>query len=180
LPHVGTEPSLQPITNEHLIHPTANKEDGARLDVAADSFWGNDRQRTFFDIRVFNPLVPSYQNTPLAQCYRRNEQEKKRAYDQRVREIEHGSFSPLVFSATGGMGTVATVVYISVGGNDCRKACEVLQYNYAVDQVQTNDCVLPSCVSVDLDHPNTTPTTIMLSVNALLTLPAQWARFLHD
>ena len=28
-----------------------------------------------------------------------------------MREIEHGSFSPLVFSATGGMGTVASVVY---------------------------------------------------------------------
>ena len=65
----------------------------------------------FFDIRVFNPLAPSYQNTPVAQCYRRNEQENKRAYDQRVREIEHGSFSPLVFSATGGMGTVASVVF---------------------------------------------------------------------
>ena len=39
------------------------------------------------------------------------ELEKKRAYDQRVREIEHGSFSPLVFSTTGGMGTTATVVY---------------------------------------------------------------------
>ena len=109
--NVGTEPSLQPITDEHLIHRTANKEDGARLDVAAENFWGNDRQRAFFDIRVFNPLAQSYQNTPLAQCYRRNEQEKKRAYNQRVREIEHGSFSPLVFSATGGMGTVASVVY---------------------------------------------------------------------
>ena len=82
--NVGTEPSLQTITNEHLIaiHRTANKEDGAWLDVAADNFWGNDRQCAFFDIRVFNPLTPSYQNTPLAQCYRRNEQEKKRAYDQ--------------------------------------------------------------------------------------------------
>jgi len=105
-----TELPLQPITDEHLIHRTVNKEGGTRLDVAADSFWGNDRQRTFFDVRVFNPLAPSYQNTPLAQCYRRNEQEKQ-AYDQRVREIEHGSFSPLVFTTTGGMGTVATVVY---------------------------------------------------------------------
>ena len=85
---VGTEPPLQPITDENLIHRTANREDGARLIVAADSFWGNDRQRAFFDVRVFNPLAPSYQNTPLAQCYRRNEQEKKRAYDQCVREIE--------------------------------------------------------------------------------------------
>ena len=109
--NVGIEPTLQPITDERLVHRTANRQDGARLDVAADSFWGNDRQRAFFDIRVFNPHAPSYQNTPLAQCYRKNEQEKKRAYDQRIREIEHGSFSPLVFSTTGGMGTTATVVY---------------------------------------------------------------------
>ena len=109
--NVGTKPPLQPITDEHLIHRTANREDGARLDVAAERFWGGDRQRTFFDIRVFNPFALSYCYTPLAQCYRRNEMEKKRAYDQRVREIEHGSFSPLVFSTTGGMGTTATVVY---------------------------------------------------------------------
>ena len=109
--NVGTEPSLQPITDEHLIHRTANREDGARLDVAAESFWASDRQRAFFDIRVFNPFAPSYRNVPLAQGYRRNELEKKRAYDQRVREIEHGSFSPLVFSTTGGVGTTATVVY---------------------------------------------------------------------
>ena len=109
--NVGTEPILQPITNECLVHRTANREDGARLDVAADSFWGNDRQCAFFDVRVFNPHTQSYQNTSLSQCYRKNEQEKKRAYDQRVREIEHGSFSPLIFSTTSGMGTIATVVY---------------------------------------------------------------------
>ena len=40
-----------------------------------------------------------------------NEQEKRRAYDQRVREIEHGSFTPLVFSASSGMGPTARVFY---------------------------------------------------------------------
>ena len=44
----GIEPSLQPVTDEHLVHRTANREDGARLDVAAKSFWGSNRQRTFF------------------------------------------------------------------------------------------------------------------------------------
>ena len=48
--------------------------------------------------------------TSLAQCYRRNELEMKRAYDERVREIEHASFSSLVFSTSGGMGTTAIVV----------------------------------------------------------------------
>ena len=74
-------------------------------------FWGRDRQCTFFDVRVFNPFTQSYHNTPLAQCYRRKELEKRRTYDERVREIEHGSFSPLVFTTSGGKGTTATVVY---------------------------------------------------------------------
>ena len=108
---VGVEPSLQPVTGEHFEHRTANREDGARLDIVAQSFWGRDRQRAFFDVRVFNPYAPCYQCSTLAQCHRKNELEKKRAYEERVREIEHGSFSPLVFSAAGGMGTIATVVY---------------------------------------------------------------------
>ncbi|CAB4009121.1 Hypothetical predicted protein [Paramuricea clavata] len=63
------------------------------------------------DVRVFNPFAPSYRNTSLSQCYRKNELEKRRAYDERIREVEHGSFSPLVFSTAGGMGATANVVY---------------------------------------------------------------------
>ena len=77
----------------------------------AQSFWGRDRQSAFFDVRVFNPHAPCYRNSSLAQCYRKNELEKKRAYEERVREVEHGSFSPLVFSAAGGMGSIASIVY---------------------------------------------------------------------
>ena len=108
---VGIEPPLQPLGGEQLRYRTANREDGARLDIVAESFWGRDRQNAFFDVRVFNPYAPSHRGTTLAQCYRRNEQEKKRAYEERVREVEHGSFSPLVFSTSGGMGPIATVVY---------------------------------------------------------------------
>ena len=60
---------------------------------------------------MFNPFAQSYRSTSLSKCYRQNELEKKRIYEERVREIEHGSFSPLVFSTSGGMGTTATVVY---------------------------------------------------------------------
>ena len=67
--------------------------------------------KTYFDVRVFNPLAPSNKNQTPAACYRKHEREKKRAYDQRIREVEHSSFSPLVFSATGGMGRKATCFY---------------------------------------------------------------------
>ena len=109
--NVGIEPELQPLTGERFHFRSANVEDSARLDVRAESFWGPDRQRAFFDVRVFNPLATAYQNLSLASSYRRNEQEKRCAYDQRMREVEHGRFSPLAFSASGGMGPMAIVVY---------------------------------------------------------------------
>ena len=34
---------------------------------------------------------------------RKHEQEKKRTYNRRVMEVEHGSFTPLVFTTTGVM-----------------------------------------------------------------------------
>ena len=37
-------------------------------------------------------------------CYVTNEQEKRRAYDERVKEVEKACFSPVVFSASSGMG----------------------------------------------------------------------------
>ena len=72
---VGIEPLLQPISKEH--YKTANTDDGARLDVAAANLWGKDRQRSFFDVRVFNPFARSYVNSSLPQCYRKNELEKR-------------------------------------------------------------------------------------------------------
>ena len=39
------------------------------------------------------------------------EAEKKRAYEQRIREVEHSTFTPLVFSATGGMAKQSTTFY---------------------------------------------------------------------
>ena len=37
---VSTEPCLQPVTDEQLMQRTANKEDGAWLDIVVESFWG--------------------------------------------------------------------------------------------------------------------------------------------
>ena len=55
-------------------------------------------------------MAPS-NNQPLQACYRKHEILKKRAYEQRIREVEHGSFTPLVFSASGGMGNAARIFY---------------------------------------------------------------------
>ena len=109
-PDVQVEPTLQPLSGELLLLRSSNRDDGARLDVAATNFWTHNQQRTYFDVRVFNPLVPSNSQS-LALCYKKHEQEKRRRYDQRIREVEHGSFTPLVFNTMGGIGPTATVVF---------------------------------------------------------------------
>ena len=75
---VQVEPALQPITGEELARGT-NQAPDARLDVHCRGFW--ERQRAaFFDIRVCHPNA-----------------------DSSVTEIEQGTFTPLVFTTTGGM-----------------------------------------------------------------------------
>ena len=62
----------------------------------------------FMDVRMFNPHAPSNNNTSINSCYRKHENEKKRAYEQRIREVEHASFTP---SASGGMAKQSTTFY---------------------------------------------------------------------
>ena len=108
---VTTEPHLQPLSGESLSHRSAITEDGARLDVAMYGFWGGRFEKAFVDVRVFNPSAQSNRHGPLSSVYRKHEQEKRRQYDQRVREVEHATFTPLVLSTTGGMGRAATTFY---------------------------------------------------------------------
>ena len=76
--------------------------DKARLDVAARGLWSTF-ERTLADVRIFNPNSESYLAQTLAQLYNQHENQKKRQYLNRVLQVEKGSFSPLVFTTTGGM-----------------------------------------------------------------------------
>ena len=92
---VSVNPQLQPLNGECLLS-SANKEDGARLDVQAKGFW-NNQQDVFFDVRVFYPFTSSYWESLLASVYCQHEHKKHLEYSRRVREIERAGFTPLVF-----------------------------------------------------------------------------------
>ena len=49
-------------------------------------------------------MASRYRNTPLSKSYTINENEKKKQYNERVLQVEHGSFTPLVMSSNGGFG----------------------------------------------------------------------------
>ena len=75
----------------------------ARLDVAARGFW-QDGAMAFFDVRVFNPFAKAHIKSKLMSVFDSQEKQKKTHYNQRVIDIEHGSFTPIVLSAYGGAG----------------------------------------------------------------------------
>jgi len=99
--NVETEPVLMPITAEEF-HVKGKNEDGARLDISACGLWG-PFQKTFFDVRVFHPNAPTYKDKEMAKLYVAQENEKCRAYKQRVLQTEKATFTPLIYSTNGGM-----------------------------------------------------------------------------
>ena len=96
---VEIEPKLQPVNN-----------DEARLDIRARGFW-RPGQSAFFDVRLTNTNAQSQVNTPIESIYKKHENEKKRKYNDRVLNNEHGSFTPLVFSINGGLSRKNTLYH---------------------------------------------------------------------
>ena len=66
----------------------------------------------FFDVRVFNPFAKSHLRNNLDGVFRSNERIKKHTYNARVIQVEHGSFTPIVYSSMGGCGP-ETSIFVS-------------------------------------------------------------------
>ena len=98
---VRVEPELQQLTDEYLQHSTAAGNE-VRLDISACGFW-QAGEMAFLDVRVFNPNTKQYANIELSKAYEIKEKEKKKTYNECILQVEHGSFTPLVMLATGGM-----------------------------------------------------------------------------
>ena len=107
--NVQVEPMLQPLSGERFRSAAAVTADEARVDIKAGGFWNKNRQEcAYFDVRVFYPHASSYRNIPTARVYRRHEQQKRSAYEERIRHVDRGSFTPLVFSSSGGSSPACT------------------------------------------------------------------------
>ena len=107
---VESEPPLQPVINRNGYKKSAKLEDNARLDVRARSFW-REGQNAFFDVRVTNADCESQQDSSLKAVLRDHENTKKLHYNRRVMEVEHGTFTPLVFTTTGVMGHECSIFH---------------------------------------------------------------------
>ena len=97
---VEVEPKLQMIDDEKVRGASG---DEARPDIRARGLWRKG-QNAFFDVRITNCNSNSQNQSSTAKIYQKHEAEKKRMYNDRIMNVEHGSFTPLVYSVNGGAG----------------------------------------------------------------------------
>ena len=98
---VQTEPALLPVTGEDLP-PGANICNGARADVSTLGFW-LPLNRAFFDVKIMNPFAQTNAAKKIPDMYKYHENAKKQEYNDRILQIEKGTFTPLIFSCSAGM-----------------------------------------------------------------------------
>ena len=113
---VQTEPTLQPLDNEVTTSLTGEQ---AKPDIRARGFW-RPAQNAFFDVKVINPNAASHVTSSTQKVYMKAEQGKKRSYNDRILNVEHGTFTPLIYSINGGMGPEAM--------RYCKLLCDKISY----------------------------------------------------
>ena len=101
--NVEVQPQLQPLHNERFSLRSAVTSPEARLDFKAGGFWSRG-VTAFFAVRVTHVNSKYNQGKETSTIFKEQEEEKKRKYQQRVLDVEMGSFTPLVFGTNGGMG----------------------------------------------------------------------------
>ena len=91
----------RPSTRAVQIPPTAP----ASTSRPEAQFWGRSRfEATFFDVRAFKSYAASYRQSPPQRIFDTHNRQKRRLYEERIREVEGASFTPLVFASTGTTG----------------------------------------------------------------------------
>ena len=87
------------------------------------------------DVRVTHMNSKSYKDMNAAQVYKQHEGEKKRKYNQRVLQVEKASFTPLIFSTTGGMAPECERFHKKVAAMISDKTKE--DYSKVMDYIRT-------------------------------------------
>ena len=67
-------------------------------------------RQAYFDVKVVSPFARSYAHMTPAALFKMAERSKIREYQERIRNVEHGDFNPLVFTCAGGMAPQTQIV----------------------------------------------------------------------
>ena len=98
---VGIEPELMPLDNNLMRN--GNNAENSHLDVSGIKAWG-PFERTFLDRRVMHPNAPSYVDK---RCILLTKKKRKEHDNERVIQMEKGTFTAIVMSTFRSVGIEA-------------------------------------------------------------------------
>ena len=105
---VEIEPHLQPLQGQTFaFKSTTADDDDARIDIKANRLWESRFNKSYFDIKIFNPPANICHGSSN-EAYNYHESIRKNKYEQRITEVEKESFCLLVFACTGEAGLSAS------------------------------------------------------------------------
>ena len=78
-------------------------------------------QNAFFDIRLINVNENSQEHQTVENILKKHEKEKRRAYNNRIMNVEHGTFTALDFSLIGGEGPETSTFHQHIAQKYCEK-----------------------------------------------------------
>ena len=97
-------------------------------------------RKSIFDFRVFHAPAPTNASKPIptSPIPESHEKEKKRCYNARVLQVERGStFTPLVFSTSGGMGKEASKLVKRLAQHIIWKSLRANAVGYYISRVSS-------------------------------------------
>ena len=142
---VQIEPKLQSLDGEIFSSNSTTTDDDAGLDIKANGLWGSRFNRTFFDVKIFNPHAKSCPKT-IEDAYKYHESIKRNKYEERIRETEHRRFNALVFACSGGAGPSASRVMKQLATKISEKRGEPYADTISYIRTKISFALLRSCV----------------------------------
>ena len=87
-----------------------------------------------------------HKNIETDRCYKKHELEKKKLYEERVLNVEHSTFTPLVFSVTGGMSRECTLFFKRLASLIAEKRDQLYSKTLGWLRCCTSFALLRSCI----------------------------------
>ena len=140
---VEVEPNLQPLEGEVI---RGEKGDDARSDIRGRGVW-RPCQNAFFDVCVTNTNCASQEKTTTSKILKAHENQKKRKYNDRIMNIEHGTFTPLIFTVNGSAGPEAEVFHKHIADRIAEKTGEKYAKVITMIRCKITFIILRACLA---------------------------------
>ena len=95
------EPILQHLHGKTCANNSSTTDEDARLDIKAHGLWKSSSTKTFFDVKLFNPLVNSCPKN-LEDAFKYHETIKKQKCKKQIIDAENTTFAPFLLLRRGG------------------------------------------------------------------------------